>query len=212
MLVKRDAHRDQYTPAPCFFSLSPVPARGPGRTHNFSAHSSKEMVLHWHTQTQHGSAVCTRPVRDAHKPPILILRPPGPLPAGPGGGGCDDLPLARCCRWQLWGCGGHALHLASCPPGLTDGATTLLPEATAQVFASVLMTQSAEQPPDLVPCPGPLPRPLPPAPAPHGFLPSQTLLLHFQTLLLGRTSTWLQTALPCGAHSGQQEMLRDPGL
>lgn len=87
MLVKRDAHRDQYTPAPCFFSLSPVPARGPGRTHNFSAHSSKEMVLHWHTQTQHGSAVCTRPVRDAHKPPILILRPPGPLPAGPGGGG-----------------------------------------------------------------------------------------------------------------------------
>lgn len=129
---------------------SPAPARGPGRTHGFSARSSRRMAPHRHTTEPAPARAPARPIPDAHGPAVLVLSRPGPLPAGPGRG-CDDLRPAAGAAGSSGA--GHGLRPASCAPGLTDGATELLPEASSPVFAPVLSTQSPEQHPD----PGPPP-------------------------------------------------------
>lgn len=147
---------------------SPAPARGPGRTHGSSARSSRRMAPHRHTAEPAPARAPARPIPDAHGPAVLVLSRPGPLPAGPGRG-CDDL---RPAAGAVGSSGaGHGLRPASCAPGLTDGATELLPEASSPVFAPVLSAQSPEQHPDPGPsagrCHGPR-RPPRPLPAPPG--------------------------------------------
>lgn len=66
--------------------LSPAPARGPGRTHGFSAHSSRWMAPHRHTTEPAPARAPARPIPDAHGPAVLVSSRPGPLPAGPGRG------------------------------------------------------------------------------------------------------------------------------
>lgn len=126
----------------------PAPARGPGRTHGFPARSSRRMAPHRHTAEPAPARAPARPIPDAHGPAVLVLSRPGPLPAGPGRG-CDDLRPAAGAAGSSGE--GHGLRPASCAPGLTDGATELLPEASSPVFAPVLSAQSPEQRPD----PGP---------------------------------------------------------
>lgn len=121
-----------------------------------------------HHRAGSGSGACT-----SHPGRSRTCRPrfksPRPPPRWPWEGSCDDL---RPAAGAVGSSGeGHGLRPASCAPGLTDGATELLPEASSPVFAPVLSAQSPEQHPDLGPsagrCRGPR-RPPRLLPAPPG--------------------------------------------
>lgn len=103
-----------------------------------------------HRRAGSGSGACT-----SHPGRSRTCRPrfksPRPPPRWPWEGSCDDLRPAAGAAGSSGE--GHGLRPASCAPGLTDGATELLPEASSPVFAPVLSAQSPEQHPD----PGPLP-------------------------------------------------------
>lgn len=97
------------------------------------------------------------------------FKSPRPPPRWPWEGSCDDLRPAAGAAGSSGE--GHGLRPASCAPGLTDGATELLPESSSPVFAPVLSAQSPEQHPDPGPsagrCRGPR-RPPRLLPAPPG--------------------------------------------